>query len=114
MLSNSLQFAEILSRREWVADTEELEAESWMLISDMENSIPNLYSSAGLYDTFRRGYFPVPHLWEGRDEFANAVNWTTKILNGGVHLVNDHGDMMSIQNRLREIKNRNAPKLLQS
>ncbi len=106
--------SDILSRRDWITDAEELEAESWMLISDMEKSIPNLYSSPGLYNTFRMGYFPVPHLWEGRDEFVNAVNWTTKILNGGVHLVNDRGDRMSIQDRLCEVKNRNAPKSLQS
>jgi hypothetical protein len=106
--------SDILSRRDWITDAEELEAESWMLISDMEKSIPNLYSSPGLYNTFRMGYFPVPHLWEGRYEFANAVNWTTKILNGGVHLVNDRGERMSIQDRLCEVKNRNVPKPLQS
>jgi hypothetical protein len=106
--------SDILAGRDLVTAAEELEAESRMLISDMEKSIPDLYSARGLYDIFRMGYFPVPYLWEGRDTFANAVNWTTEILNGGVHLVDDHGDKMSIQDRLLEVKNRDVPMPLRS
>ena len=59
---------------------------------------------------FRMGYFPVPYLWEGRDKFANAVNWTTIILDGGVHLVDDRGNKLNVHDRLMEIKNRNTPR----
>jgi hypothetical protein len=79
-----------------------------MLISDLEKSIPDLYSAQGLYAIFRMGYFPVPYLWEGGDTFARAVNWTTKIKNGGIHLVDDFGAKMNIQDRLLEIKNRST------
>lgn len=101
---------DILSSKELETTFMELEADSCILVSDMEKSIPDLYSAQGFYDAFRMGYFPVPYLWEGRDEFANAVNWTTKILDGGVHLVDDRGNKLNVHDRLMEIKNRNTPR----
>jgi hypothetical protein len=98
----------ILSSKELETASIELETESRMLIADMEKSIPDLYTAPGLYDVFRMGYFPVPYLWEGRDEFANAVNWTTKIFSGGVHLADDRGNKLSVRDRIMKIKERNS------
>ncbi len=79
-----------------------------MLIRDMEKNVKNVYTSQGLYTLFKMGYFPVPYLWEGREEFSNAVNWTTKIIDGSVCVVKDSGKKMNIRDRLARIKNLNV------
>ncbi len=79
-----------------------------MLIQDMEKNVKNLYTSQGFYTLFKMGYFPVPYLWEGREEFSNAVNWTTKIIDGGVCVVKESGKKMNIRDRIARIKNLNV------
>mgnify|MGYP001092975030 CR=1 FL=1 len=53
----------------------------------IEKHIPDPYSAGGLYSIFQKGIMPVPYLWEGRDEFKEAVKWNTAIVNGGVSVV---------------------------
>jgi len=90
------------------AQTVDLVEETQLLIKDMEENVNNLYTGEGLYTCFKRGYFPVPYLWECRDEFANAVNWTTKVIQGGVYIVDELGRKMPVKHRLRRIKELNA------
>jgi len=54
------------------------------------------------------GYFPVPYLWECRKDFPHAVDWTTKSINGGIHIIDDNGKKMSVRDRLRRIRTLNA------
>ena len=98
----------MVSNRDLAEATDELEEEAFLLIKDMEEHVENLYTNSGLYDVFKRGYFPVPYLWEGREEFAHAVDWTTKIMDGGVYVVDKRGRKMSIQDRLARIKKINS------
>jgi hypothetical protein len=56
------------------------------------------------------GYFPVPYLWECREEFDKAVRWNTKLIKGGVYVVDDRGRKMSLQDRLQRIREMN-PKI---
>ena len=102
---------DIIQNKEIVAISNELWEEANILIKDMEKNIKNLYTSEGLYDVFKKGYFPVPYLWEGREEFSNAVNWTTTIMSGGVCVVDDNGKKMDTHDRLEKIKNLNVNKL---
>ncbi len=88
--------------------SEELSEETRILITDMEENVKTLYSTEGLYNAFQRGYLPVPYLWERREEFKNAVNWTTKIINGSVCVVNSYGKKMAIQERLERVKHLNS------
>lgn len=105
---------DIIQNKEIVAMSNELWEEANILIKDMEKNVKNLYTSEGLYDVFKKGYFPVPYLWEGREEFSNAVNWTTTIMSGGVCVVDDNGKKMNIHDRLEKIKNLNVNKLVGS
>jgi hypothetical protein len=89
------------------AQTVDLVEETQLLIKEMEMNMNNLYKGEGLYSCFKRGYFPVPYLWECRDEFANAVNWTTKVIQGGVYIVDESGRKMPVKDRLRRIKELN-------
>jgi hypothetical protein len=85
--------------------SEEIFQDAGMMIADMEKHIPDLYSAEGLYQVFKQGYFPVPYLWEGREEFEKAVQWNTKPLDGGVRVVDEQGHKISIRDRLNIIHN---------
>lgn len=74
-------------------------------VRTLEQRIPDLYSAQGLYEVFRRGVFAVPYLWEGRDEFKEAVRWKTGLVNGGVHVLDEQGAAMSPEARMRMIFN---------
>jgi len=97
---------DIISSPEIKSETQELIEESKMMIQHMQKNINNLYSSKGLYKVFKSGYFPVPYLWEGRKEFSNAVNWKTKLIKGGVQVVDENGKKMSLDKRLTQINQR--------
>lgn len=99
---------DIIQSKELADSTDELWEEARILIENMEKNIESLYTSEGLYRVFKAGYFPVPYLWEGRDEFSNAVNWTTKIIDGGVYVVDEEGRKMDIRDRIERIRNMNA------
>lgn len=88
--------------------TTELRQEAQAIIKDMEMRIPRLYSSDGLYQTFKMGYFPVPYLWEGHEEFSHAVDWNTQIMDGGVFIVDSTGHKMTVKDRLSRIKRLNT------
>ena len=79
-----------------------------LLIEDIEKSIEDVYSPRGLYKVFQMGYFPVPYLWEGREEFARAVDWETKILDGGVCVMSPAGGKMDIRERIARIRELNT------
>ena len=88
--------------------TAELHEEGRIFIQHMENNIRDLYTSNGLFNVFKMGYFPVPYLWECRKDFPHAVDWTTKSINGGIHIIDDNGKKMSVRDRLRRIRTLNA------
>lgn len=94
---------DIISSKELLAESVELYEESNILIRDMEKNIENLYTSDGLYKVFKMGYLPVPFLWESREEFSNAVNWSTGIIKGAVCVIDDYGKKMRIRDRLEKI-----------
>jgi len=83
---------EELSRHPEVkARTEELLTGARTVLQAIEESIPNPYSAEGLYRVFRSGFLPVPYLWEGREEFAQAVRWQTRVIRGSVKVVDERG-----------------------
>ena len=84
---------------------EELYEQSTKMINDMEKSIIDLYTPSGLHKLFEKGYFPVPYLWNYRDEYKSAVNWDTKSINGSTFLVDCNQQKMSIEKRLEKIHN---------
>ena len=76
-----------------------LESESIAVIKAMEENISNLYSPEGLYVAFVAGWLPVPYLWSESDEFKFAKDWKTKLVNGGISLV-ENGLILSCDSRI--------------
>lgn len=73
------------------ARTEELLEGARIILRAIEESVPDPYSADGLYTIFWAGFLPVPYLWEGREEFAHAVRWQTRVIRGSVKVVDAHG-----------------------
>lgn len=69
----------------------------------IEKHILNPYSADGLYKIFHKGIMPVPYLWEGRDEFKDAVKWNTAIIDGGVKVVSEQGMAVKPSERIMTI-----------
>ena len=88
---NKNDIFDLIRSKDLEAQSEELIEGTRILIKDMETKINNLYTDEGLYTVFLMGYFPVPFLWECREEFSKAIDWTTKIIGGGVHVAIDMG-----------------------
>jgi hypothetical protein len=80
--------------------TEDLYNEVRNLVSLLETRIPNLYSPEGFYEVFRSGVFSVPYLWEGREEFAEAIKWKTGLVNGSVQVLDEQGKPIKPSQRL--------------
>jgi hypothetical protein len=78
------------------------------LLESLSKGIPSLHSAEGFYEVFRRGYFPVPHLWEGRQDFPNAVNWRTRLVEGGVAVMDEQGKTMNVRARLARVQQMNG------
>jgi len=94
---------DFINGREVHQQTEELWQDALHMIRDMERNIPDLTTPDGLYRIFHAGYFPVPFLWEGRDEFPHAVSWSTGLKDGGVHVLTADGGKMKMRQRLERI-----------
>jgi len=73
------------------------------VLAAIECSIPNPYTADGLYRIFADGFLPVPYLWECRDEFARAVSWQTRIIDGAVKVVDNRGLPMPAAIRMSNI-----------
>jgi hypothetical protein len=82
--------------------TEDLFFEVKSIVSALENRIPNLYTPEGFYEVFRSGVFTVPYLWEGREEFAEAVKWKTGLVNGSVQVLDEQGKPIKPSQRLTQ------------
>ena len=81
--------------------TEELLEGARTILSAIEGALPNPYTAEGLYRIFWAGFMPVPYLWECRDEFENAVRWTTMPVKGGVKVVDEAGIPIPPEERAR-------------
>jgi hypothetical protein len=99
---------DLIKSKDLEAQTLGLVEDTRLLLKDMEKNVKNLDTADGLYTGFKRGYFPVPYLWECRDEFPNAVNWTTKAIEGGIHVVGESGRKMPMKDRIQRIKEMNT------
>jgi len=89
--------------REVASRTEELIIEASTLIKAIESLIRRPYTAHGLYQIFASGFFPVPYLWECREEFANAIGWQTRLVNGSMRVVDEKGSCIPASERVRKI-----------
>lgn len=82
---------------------EHLYQEVKAMIRFIETNMADPYTAEGLYEIFRAGVFPVPHLWHGREEFCKAVGWNTDWVDGGIKVVDELGKPISPLLRLQRI-----------
>ena len=78
-----------------------LEMSARKIIGAMEDNIIDLYSPEGLYIAFVSGWLPVPELWTDSDEFMLAKGWKTRLINGGMELV-DHELLLTTETRINK------------
>jgi len=83
--------------------TEDLCNEVKSIVSIIESNIPEPYSADGLYTIFAIGIMPVPYLWEGRDEFKEAIKWKTGLINGGIKVIDEDGKPLNPSLRVQRI-----------
>lgn len=72
-------------------------------IQILEANIPNLYTPEGLYTVFKNGFFPVPYILDEKKEYPEATRWQTAVIDGGVKVVDDKGEVIYTPSRYRSI-----------
>ncbi len=75
------------------------------VLATIEECVDAPYTARGLHDIFRLGFLPVPELMYCRDEFPEAVKWTTKVRNGRVDIYEDDKPLLP-RERMAQIKER--------
>lgn len=78
----------------------ELLHEARLVLNTIEQTLDAPYTPEGLYAVFWAGFLPVPYLWEGREEFAHAVRWQTRLVRGSVKVVDSQGIPIPVHRRL--------------
>lgn len=91
------------NHKEVIERTADLYNEVKGVVAILIENIPNLFTADGLYTVFKKGVMPVPYLWEGREEFKEAVKWKTTLVNGGVKVVDNKGVPIKPSIRVRNI-----------
>lgn len=89
--------------RETQERTEDILREIRKIESLIELNYPNPYSPEGLYEIFRDGIMPVPYLWEGCEEFKNAVKWNTSLVRGAIKVIDKDGKPIGPSDRVAGI-----------
>lgn len=84
--------------------TEALLRDASLMLARIDALIDDPDSPEGLYRILAAGFFPVPYLWECRDEFALATSWKTKLHNGGVVVVDENGAPLPMEARLDRLE----------
>lgn len=94
---------EIINSQELKQKTEQYIYYSNEIIKHIEKNINNPYSAEGLYTIYKVGYLPTPFIYNCTDEYKNAINWKTKIIDGAVRIVDNNNRPISIEDRLNII-----------
>ena len=94
-----LQYNEDLDRR-----VSRLYAEARTVIDTIEALVPDPYSPAGFEAIFAAGFLPVPWLWECREQYPAALAWNTRLIDGGVQVVDETGRPVPAAARMAAIR----------
>jgi hypothetical protein len=94
---------DMLQKLEVVTRTDSLVSEARTVLRTIEAGISDPYSVDGLYRIFADGYLPVPYLWECTDEFQKALAWQTRMVQGGVKVVDREGQPITAANRMGRV-----------
>ncbi len=91
------------NNREVKERSEDIYREVKSIVGLIEKNIPNPYSAEGLYAIFKKGIMPVPYLWEGREEFKEAIRWKTALVDGAVKVIDELGNPINPTQRIEQI-----------
>jgi len=89
--------------RDVLQRTNALISEARTVLQTIETTVPEPYSVDGLYRIFSEGYLPVPYLWECKEEFRKATLWQTRMIQGGVRIVDKDGIPVSAGERMQRL-----------
>src|SRR5690606_2184694 len=105
-LRNNNKIENMAYHQETVERTNDIVGEVRKIISLIEKHYKSPYSANGLYEIFKDGIMPVPYLWEGRDEFKDAVKWNTTLIDGAIKVVDEKGVPIIPSERIQNILNK--------
>lgn len=88
-LKSSGKIENIAFNNETTERTEDLYSQVKESLILLEKNYLDLYTANGLYQIFKDGVFPVPHLVRKRKKYKDAVKWNTKLINGSVKVINE-------------------------
>ncbi len=71
-----------------------------IVIGAIEEHIAEPYSAEGFFKIFVSGFLPVPYLWNREEVFEQARSWATKLVRGGVVVVDDLGQPIKTEARV--------------
>lgn len=74
------------------------------IISGIEKYVDNTYSAEGFYKIFGAGFLPTPYLWGETEEFKHAKAWQTRLVKGGVKIVDKDGNIVSSEKVVEHAK----------
>jgi hypothetical protein len=74
--------------------------ETRIVLKAIDEYVSDVHTAQGLYRVFKMGFLPGPYLWEGRDEFERAVRWHTRMVRGGVQVVDENGAPIPVEKRI--------------
>jgi hypothetical protein len=94
------QIADMSQHQEVISRTNQMVADAQQLIKAIESLVSDVYSPEGFYTIFASGFLPVPYLYREVDEFRHAKNWRTKPVLGGVSLVDQDNQPLSMDTRI--------------
>ena len=92
--------ADMSQHPEVLLKTNHMISQSKQLITAIESLVDDVYSPEGFYTIFASGFLPVPYLYREVDEFRHAKNLKTKPVFGGVALVDQDNQPLSMETRL--------------
>ena len=96
------QIDDMSNHPETALRTRQILSEARALLHAIDWQIPMPYTALGLHRIFKAGFLPVPQLDYCRDEFPNAVDWETRLIQGAVRLVDASGNILETKERLKK------------
>ncbi len=100
------EIPDMSSHREVSLREEQILSGARTVLRAIEDSVTLPYTARGLYQIFAAGFLPVPLLQECRDEFQHAVQWRTKLFQGGVKVVDATDRIVNPEERAKSIAER--------
>jgi hypothetical protein len=91
--------------------TQQFVFEAKSILDSIEMQIEDPYTAIGLYAVFASGYLPVPYLWGNKESYPNATHFKTRLVQGSMVAVDDHGLVVPVEKRV-EFASKNVGEII--